>query len=150
VYGSKMREVLSFRLDSKAVSSERAKAAITGKTLTAYLEDHVMRDFAGKPNSPPALVDVLRLIRSNRADLEKVGIRHAEIFGSVARGEDRPDSDVDVLVDIDPEIVTDLFAYSRVQRTLQDIIGRPVDITRLGRTRPEMDAELTRDAVHAY
>ena len=51
---------------------------------------------------------------------------------------------------IDPEIVTDLFAYSRMQRTLQDIIGRPVDIARRGRTRPEMDAELTRDAVHAY
>jgi hypothetical protein len=42
-----------------------------------------------------------------------------------------------------------LFKYSRVQRTLQYIIGRPVDIARRGRSRLGMDAELTRDAVQA-
>jgi hypothetical protein len=37
-----------------------------------------------------------------------------------------------------------------VQRTLQDLVGRRVDIARRGRTRPELDADLIRDAVHAY
>jgi hypothetical protein len=145
-----MREVVSFRLGAKAAEAARARATAKGKKLTAYLEDLVMSDLMAGPMSRPALVEVIRLLRSNRAELEMVGIRHAEIFGSVARGEDLPDSDVDILVDLDPAVVRDLFAYSRVQRTLRNLIGRPVDISRRGRTRPELEAELIRDAVNAY
>ena len=145
-----MREVISFRLDAKAAEAARVRATTKGKKLTAYLEDLVLSDLTAGPKSRPTLVEVIRLLRSNRAELEKIGIRHAEIFGSVARGEDLPDSDVDILVDLDPAIVRDLFAYSRVQRTLQDLVGRRVDIARRGRTRPELDVELNRDAVHAY
>jgi predicted nucleotidyltransferase len=142
--------VMSFRLDAKAAEAARVRATTKGKKITAYLEDLVLSDLTAGPKSRPTLVEVIRLLRSNRAELEKIGIRHAEIFGSVARGEDLPDSDVDILVDLDPAIVRDLFAYSRVQRTLQDLVGRRVDIARRGRTRPELDAELIRDAVHAY
>ena len=145
-----MREVISFRLDAKAAEAARVRATAKGKKITAYLEDLVLSDLTAGPKSRPTLVEVIRLLRSNRAELEKIGIRHAEIFGSVARGEDLPDSDVDILVDLDPAIVRDLFAYSRVQRTLQDLVGRRVDIARRGRTRPELGAELIRDAVHAY
>jgi predicted nucleotidyltransferase len=145
-----MREVMSFRLDAKAAEAARVRATTKGKKITAYLEDLVLSDLTAGPKSRPTLVEVIRLLRSNRAELEKIGIRHAEIFGSVARGEDLPDSDVDILVDLDPVIVRDLFAYSRVQRTLQDLVGRRVDIARRGRTRPELDAEIIKDAVHAY
>ena len=145
-----MREVMSFRLDAKAAEAARVRATTKGKKVTAYLEDLVLSDLTAGPKSRPTLVEVIRLLRSNRAELERIGIRHAEIFGSVARGEDLPDSDVDILVDLDPAIVRDLFAYSRVQRTLQDLVGRRVDIARRGRTRPELDADLIRDAVHAY
>jgi uncharacterized protein len=145
-----MRGVMSFRLDAKAAEAARVRATTKGKKITAYLEDLVLSDLTAGPKSRPTLVEVIRLLRSNRAELEKIGIRHAEIFGSVARGEDLPDSDVDILVDLDPAIVRDLFAYSRVQRTLQDLVGRRVDIARRGRTRPELDADLIRDAVHAY
>jgi len=145
-----MREVMSFRLDAKAAEAARVRATTKGKKITAYLEELVLSDLTAGPKSRPTLVEVIRLLRSNRAELEKIGIRHAEIFGSVARGEDLPDSDVDILVDLDPAIVRDLFAYSRVQRTLQDLVGRRVDIARRGRTRPELDADLIRDAVHAY
>ena len=145
-----MREVMSFRLDAKAAEAARVRATTKGKKITAYLEDLVLSDLTAGPKSRPTLVEVIRLLRSNRAELEKIGIRHAEIFGSVARGEDLPDSDVDILVDLDPAVVRDLFAYSRVQRTLQDLVGRRVDIARRGRTRPELDADLIRDAVHAY
>lgn len=146
-----MREVLSFRLENRQAGSMRAKAAANGKSVTAYLEELVMSDLAEGSNSRPVLARVLQVLRQNRVDLEKAGIRHAEIFGSVARGEDTRNSDVDILVDLDPELVDDLFAYSKVQRTLQNLVGRPVDIARKDRPRsPEMDAEIARDAVHAY
>jgi predicted nucleotidyltransferase len=144
-----MRQVLSFRLEKQAAASVRAKAAANGKSVTAYLEELVMSDLAQSSSS--VLARVLQMLRQNRVNLEKAGIRHAEIFGSVARGEDTSNSDVDMLVDLDPELVDDLFAYSKVQRTLQNLVGRPVDIARKGRPRsPEMDAEIARDAVYAY
>jgi predicted nucleotidyltransferase len=146
-----MREVISFRLETPSASSLRAKAAAKGKSLTAYLEELVVSDLEQRPKLRPLLVEVLGVLRRHKADLEKVGVRHADVFGSVARGEERSDSDVDILVDLDPEIVDDLFAYSRVQRTLQDLVGRPVDIAPKGRVRrPEMSAEIAMDAVNAY
>jgi predicted nucleotidyltransferase len=145
-----MREVLSFRLENEAAGAVRAKAAAAGKSVTAYLEELVRVDLARSSNSP-LLARILQTLRQNRVELEKAGIRHAEIFGSVARGDDGPDSDVDILVDLDPKLVDDLFAYSKVQRTLQNLVGRPVDIARKGRPRSaEMEAEIERDAVHAY
>lgn len=146
-----MRDVLSFRLENEAAAAMRAKAAAAGKSVTAYLEELVMGDLARSSNHRPSLARILQTLRQNRVDLEKAGIRHAEIFGSVARGEDNPSSDVDILVDLDPKLVDDLFAYSKVQRTLQNLIGRPVDIARKGRPRSaEMEAEIERDAVRAY
>jgi uncharacterized protein len=151
VYGlSKMREVATFRSDSAAAQALRSQAANEGKTVTGFLEGLVMGHI-GKPDPRPLLVEVLRLLRSSKPELQEIGVRHAEIFGSVARGEHGPDSDVDILVDLDPEIVSDLFAYSRVQRTLQEIVGRPVDIVMRGENnKPGLTAEIARDGVHAY
>ncbi|MGY3448874.1 nucleotidyltransferase family protein [Bradyrhizobium sp. USDA 4353] len=67
----------------------------------------------------------------------------------MARGENGPDSDVDILVDLDPEMVDDLLADSQVQQALQDIIGRPVDIVMRGDNRPELVAAVVRDGIHA-
>jgi predicted nucleotidyltransferase len=146
-----MREVLSFRLDELAASQVRREAAARGKRLAAYLEELVVNNLARQLSRPPNLVSVLRTLRHNRALLEEAGVRRAEIFGSVARGEEREDSDVDILVDLDPDIVRDLLDYSCVQQTLEDLIGCRVDIAVHGRARrPEMEAEIARDAVTAY
>jgi predicted nucleotidyltransferase len=48
------------------------------------------------------------------------------VFGSVARGEDRPDSDVDLLVDLPSGI--GLFGVARVQERLQQILDAPVEL----------------------
>ncbi|MFH0878400.1 MAG: nucleotidyltransferase domain-containing protein, partial [Lentisphaerota bacterium] len=43
--------------------------------------------------------NVISLIRKHRAQLTELGVKSLSIFGSVARGEERPDSDVDILVE---------------------------------------------------
>jgi uncharacterized protein len=148
-----MKEVVSFRLETESIVTARTRAAAQGKKFTSYLEDLVMNDIVeGKAyrKSQPKALRILRILRAHREDLEKIGVRHADIFGSVARGEERTDSDVDILVDLDPSVVRDLFAYSRVQRTLQDLIGLPVDIARRGRLRDEMKADVARDGINAF
>jgi predicted nucleotidyltransferase len=47
--------------------------------------------------------DILARLRENQAALKAQGVRHAALFGSRARGDNHPDSDIDILVEIAPE-----------------------------------------------
>jgi predicted nucleotidyltransferase len=64
------------------------------------------------------------------------------IFGSAARGEDRPESDVDLIVDFGHP--TGLLALIRLERELGELFGRPVDLV----TEPGLSPHM-RDAVLA-
>jgi uncharacterized protein len=52
------------------------------------------------------------------------------LFGSAARGEDRPDSDIDLLVDFDED--SSLFDLVRMSRELETLLGRAVDVVSVG------------------
>lgn len=61
-----------------------------------------------------------------RRELQKLGASRIRVFGSVARGEDGPDSDVDLLVDVDDGI--GLFALGRMRSAAERVLGVAVDI----------------------
>ena len=71
-----------------------------------------------------------RRVRRRRHDLIAAaaahGVRNLRVFGSVARGEDRPDSDVDLLADLPPDL--GLFELGRVEAELEAILGSRVDL----------------------
>ena len=56
--------------------------------------------------------EVLRKLKQAEADLRAQGVAHAALFGSVARGEDRPDSDIDIMIEIAPTRAWTCFAMS--------------------------------------
>ena len=72
--------------------------------------------------------EIIAKLRKREADLRAQGVAHAALFGSVARGDDRPDSDIDILVDLDPAIVVTIFDYAGVKEFIADIFDRPVDV----------------------
>jgi hypothetical protein len=55
-------------------------------------------------------------------------IRWLALFGSVLRDDFGPDSDVDILVDFEPEARIGLLAFARIQRELSELLQRPVDL----------------------
>jgi predicted nucleotidyltransferase len=59
---------------------------------------------------------------------KKYPIRKLSLFGSVLRDDFRPDSDVDVLVEFEPEAKISYFDLAGMQIDLEEILGRPVDI----------------------
>jgi predicted nucleotidyltransferase/DNA-binding XRE family transcriptional regulator len=71
-----------------------------------------------------------RRVRRHRKDLVASaaahGVSNLRVFGSVARGEDRPDSDVDLLADFPPGL--SLFGLSRLEADLEAILGTRVDL----------------------
>ncbi len=75
---------------------------------------------------------VIAILRAHEPELKAAGIMSLSIFGSVARGDSREDSDVDVVVRLSEEASRGGFAYfgrlAALARDLEDILGRPVDI----------------------
>ena len=80
--------------------------------------------------------DFFERIEPHRAELTRAGVRRIGVFGSVARGEAGPDSDVDVLVEFDP--IPDLLEFAALRDRLVEILGRPVDLATPGGLRPRL------------
>jgi hypothetical protein len=89
-----------------------------------------------------------RRVRRRRRDLVAAaaahGVTNLRVFGSVARGQDRPDSDVDLLADLPPGM--GLFGLGRVQADLEDILGAHVDLV-AGTLKPAIRARADRDLI---
>ena len=75
----------------------------------------------------------------------KRGARNLRIFGSVARGESDPDSDVDFLVDLDPG--RSLLDLAGLQRDLAELLGSRVDVVSSRGLRERVRERVLRDAV---
>ena len=75
----------------------------------------------------------------------------AWLFGSFARGEETPDSDVDILVEFDHSTAIGLLAYARMWRELKEKLGRDVDLVEDGTMRPLIaeDANYDRQLIYA-
>jgi hypothetical protein len=72
-------------------------------------------------------------------------VQELYLFGSVARGDDRPDSDVDVLVEFQPDARHTLFTLAGLLNALEDLLGRKVDLGERHTVRPFMRAEVERE-----
>jgi len=73
------------------------------------------------------------------------GVTGLRVFGSVARGEDRPGSDVDLLAELPPGM--SLLGLARLQAELEAILGTRVDLVPAGDLKPDVRARAGRDLV---
>jgi len=96
------------------------------------------------------LPQVLETLHRHEAELRRRGVSHAAVFGSVARGEARADSDIDVLVDLDPQRPMGVFEYARLKLDIGDMLGGAVDVVNRKTLRPLLKDAILRDAVNAF
>jgi uncharacterized protein len=73
--------------------------------------------------------EIRTILSQNRLRLSDYHVKALYLFGSVVRGEAGPESDLDILVEFEPTAHIGLFEFSRLQRMLSEILGRPVDLT---------------------
>ena len=88
---------------------------------------------------------MLARIRDRAAEIEALGVRELMLFGSVARGEDRPDSDIDVLVEFEGPASFD--GYMDLKFLLEDTLGRSVDLVTVGGLRDEIRDDVLAEAL---
>jgi len=91
--------------------------------------------------------EVLDRLASHRGELNELGVQSLALFGSVARDEASPESDVDLLVSFDRPV--GLFHFARVRRRLEQILGSPVDLVTEDALRAEMREQIRRQLVRA-
>ena len=103
------------------------------------------------PESRPGLPDTPagRRLRQRRsavlAAAGRHGVKELKVFGSVARGQDRVDSDIDLAASLPPTM--GLIELGTFERELTAILGQPVDLVPLDGIRPAVAIEIERDSI---
>jgi predicted nucleotidyltransferase len=94
--------------------------------------------------------DALETLRRSESALRSRGVRRAALFGSVARGENRPDSDIDIMVEIDPEAHITVFDYVDIKEYIAGLSDGPVDVVSRDSLKPYVRPTATADAIYAF
>ncbi len=115
----------------------------TGHQLSMHLTPPPT-DQLGLPDTPLGR----RLRRHRQVVLEvaaRRGARNVRVFGSVARGEDNAESDIDLLVDLDDNV--GLVGLAGMTRELSALLGVEVDVVPAATVKPRMRAEILAEAI---
>ena len=94
--------------------------------------------------------EIIQTLREREADLRARGVAHAALFGSVARGDDRPGSDIDIMVEIAPEARMDMFRYIGIVHMIEDLFPARVDVSNRDAQKPHVRPGAERDAIYAF
>lgn len=138
---ARLRRVLVLRAMLAEGESQRTIASRLGVTQPAisYQVGRARTDGVRPSDLIAAGGTVLREVAERR------GFAQLAAFGSAARGDDRPDSDLDLLVQ--PPADADLFDMVRLEEVLESILGRDIDLVSYRGLDPRLDQDILRDKV---
>jgi predicted nucleotidyltransferase len=94
--------------------------------------------------------EAIKILRKHRKTLQSRGVRRAALFGSTARGESGPRSDVDILVELDPDLSLDAFTYAGIKQEIADLFHGPVDVVNRAGLKPHLRSAVIDDAIYAF
>ena len=94
--------------------------------------------------------EIIARLRENEEALRARGVSHAALFGSCARGENRPGSDVDILIEVDAAAPVGVYEYVALQEYIAGLFDGPVDVVSRDGLRPHVRPGAVADAVYAF
>jgi predicted nucleotidyltransferase len=94
--------------------------------------------------------DIIARLRENEAALRSRGVAHAALFGSRARGDARPDSDTDIMIEIDPDAPVGVWEYVGIKRYVASLFEGAVDVVDREALKPNVKPAAMRDVIYAF
>ncbi len=94
--------------------------------------------------------DIIARLRENEPALRERGVTQAALFGSRARGDFRPDSDTDIMIDIDPDAPVGIYEYVGIKDFIASLFDGPVDVVDREGLKPYVRPAATADAIYAF
>ena len=105
----------------------------------------IARDEAGG-QEPPLKSEIRAELAAMEETLRREGVTALSLFGSVVRGEAQADSDIDVLIEVNPKSKFGLLDRIGVKHLIEDRLNRKVDVLKKGSIRPEFEQRILREA----
>ena len=112
----------------------------------ANLEITVVLDYADAMRRD----DIIAKLKAAEPSLRARGVRRAAVFGSIARGDDRPGSDIDILVEFEPGAEGSIYEYMNLKEYIAGLFDGPVDVIDRDALKPHLRAPAARDTVYAF
>ena len=94
--------------------------------------------------------DIIATLKRHEDELHRQGVAHAALFGSVARGDARPGSDIDILIDLDPDVRLSVFDYVGLKDYIAGLFEGPVDVVNREALKPYLKPAVLTDAIDAF
>ena len=94
--------------------------------------------------------EILDRLRANEVALRARGVAHAAVFGSRARGDNRADSDTDIMIDVNPDARLSVYDYVGLKEYIAGLFDGPVDVVSREGLKPYIRPAATTDAVYAF
>jgi predicted nucleotidyltransferase len=117
---------IAFRSSAEVREGLRQLARRQGRSMQGMLEELCRRALASEGETP-TLAGVIRRLRQHQGELTQLGLSQLYIYGSVARGDARPWSDIDLFADVADEERWNLVRWGHVLDRLEEILARRVD-----------------------
>jgi len=94
--------------------------------------------------------EIIARLRENEAALRQRGVAHAALFGSRARGDQRPESDTDIMVEFDPAARITVFDYAGLKDYIAALFDGRVDVVNRDGLKPYVKPAATTEAIYAF
>jgi predicted nucleotidyltransferase len=94
--------------------------------------------------------DIIAAIRKNADAIKAEGVTKLAIFGSRVRGDNRPDSDIDVLIEIEPDMSFSLLNLIDVEHIIEDATGLQAQATMRRSLPPRFAQRIADDIVEVF
>jgi uncharacterized protein len=132
----------------------RAVGALAHRIVRLLL---ARRRYLDLPNGPAMCYhrtmncqEIIARLRPHEQALRARGVSHAALFGSRARGDDRPDSDTDIMIEFDPAAPVGVWEYAGIKEYIASLFDGRVDVVNRAGLKPYIRPAATADAIHAF